>query len=124
MTTLSRVCMRVPSVGDSSAGQHANTESLMARTVMSDHHAPVAAQWTTLVVDALDPESLARFWANALRWDQHATDPTDGSVVVADPDHRHPILLFLPTQETKSQKNRVHLDLNPIGCDQDEERER
>jgi hypothetical protein len=84
----------------------------------------VTAQWTTLVIDAHDPESLASFWAAVLRWDQHPTDPTDGSVIVADPAHRLPILIFLPTQETKSQKNRVHLDVNPIGCEHQEELER
>ena len=81
----------------------------------------MTAQWTTLVFDAHDPESLAAFWAAVLRWDREAPDPTDGSVVVADPDRRLPILLFLATQETKSRKNRVHLDVNPIGCDQHEE---
>ena len=84
----------------------------------------MTAQWTTLVVDANDPESLASFWANALRWDQHATDPTDGSVVVGDPERRLPILLFLSTRETKSLKNRLHLDVNPIGCNQQEELDR
>jgi hypothetical protein len=84
----------------------------------------MAARWTTLVIDAQDHESLASFWASVLRWDQHATDPSDGSVVVADPDRRLPILLFLPTPEAKSQKNRVHLDVNPIGCDQQRELER
>src|SRR6266550_3194278 len=90
----------------------------------SGNLARVAAQWTTLVIDAQVPESLASFWAAALRWDRHPTDPTDGSVVVADPDRRLPILLFLPTQETKARKNRVHLDVNPMGCDQQEELER
>jgi hypothetical protein len=85
------------------------------------HHPPMTARWTTLVIDAHDPESLASFWAAVLSWDQHQTDPTDGSVVVADPDRQLPILLFLPTQEAKSRKNRVHLDVNPVGCDQQQE---
>ena len=81
----------------------------------------MTARWTTLVIDAHDPESLASFWAAALHWDRHDRDPTDGSVVVGDPDRRLPILLFLPAQEAKSGKNRVHVDVNPVGCDQQEE---
>jgi len=45
-------------------------------------------------------------------------------VVVADPDRQLPILLFLPTQETKARKNQLHLDVNPIGCDQQQELKR
>jgi hypothetical protein len=33
-------------------------------------------------------------------------------------------LTFVPVPEAKSGKNRLHIDVNPIGCNQDEEVER
>jgi hypothetical protein len=35
-----------------------------------------------------------------------------------------PLLVFVPVPEAKTVKNRVHLDVNPSGCDQAEELER
>lgn len=84
----------------------------------------MAARLTCLVIDANDPAGLARFWADVLGWDLHDVDPDDGSVVVSDPQHHAPILLFEPVPEAKAGKNRLHLDVNPLGCDQDEELER
>jgi catechol 2,3-dioxygenase-like lactoylglutathione lyase family enzyme len=81
----------------------------------------VAAVWTTTVIDAVEPQSLAAFWAEVLGWNLHEPDPEDGSVVVGDPDRQLPILLFLPVEEPKAIKNRVHFDVNPKGCDQEEE---
>jgi hypothetical protein len=31
------------------------------------------------------------------------------------------LLVFVPVSETKTVKNRVHLDVSPVGCDRDEE---
>ena len=40
---------------------------------------------------------------------------------LAAPDGSKPTLVFVPVDDAKTQKNRVHLDVNPSGCDQPEE---
>jgi catechol 2,3-dioxygenase-like lactoylglutathione lyase family enzyme len=74
------------------------------------------------VIDCADPERVARWWGEVLGWPVVA----DGhgywwSAVTADPDAPPPILTFVPVPEGKTVKNRIHLDLNPSGCDQAEE---
>ena len=41
-----------------------------------------------------------------------------------EPTAPAPLLVFLPVPEPKQGKNRLHIDVNPSGCDQDEELER
>ena len=85
----------------------------------------MALRIETVTIDARDPLALARFWAAALGWEQR--DDEDGDVWV-EPGSRHPDygssrpLLFLDVPESKSSKNRIHLDLRPD--DQDLEVER
>ena len=38
-----------------------------------------------------------------------------------EPTAPPPLLVFVPVAEAKQVKNRVHIDINPSGCDQDEE---
>ncbi len=70
-------------------------------------------------MDAADPARLARFWADVLGWEEKASD--EGGVEIGDPDGAVPTLVFVPVPEPKAGKNRIHLDVNPTGCDQDEE---
>jgi predicted enzyme related to lactoylglutathione lyase len=79
----------------------------------------VGARLTEVVVDAADPERLARFWAEVLGW--HPTGAYEGVVEIADSGGTRPTLVFVPVADPKAGKNRVHLDLNPTGCDQAEE---
>jgi catechol-2,3-dioxygenase len=79
----------------------------------------VSARLTEIVVDAADPERLAAFWAEVLGWRQ--TGSEDGVVEIASPDGAVPTLVFVPVPDAKTTKNRVHLDVNPVGCDQKEE---
>jgi hypothetical protein len=77
-----------------------------------------------VVFDASDPVGLAGFWADVLGWKRHAPDD-EGYVVVAPADIVAPfILLFIHVPESKTAKNRVHLDVNPVGVDADDELER
>jgi predicted enzyme related to lactoylglutathione lyase len=83
----------------------------------------VAAKVTTVCLDATDVEAVASFWGAVLGWD-HFRDE-DGDMVVADRSGASPfILLVLSVPEPKSVKNRLHLDLNPVGVDQAAELER
>ena len=40
---------------------------------------------------------------------------------IVAPDGARPSLVFVPVAEAKRGKNRVHLDVNPSGCDQGQE---
>jgi glyoxalase superfamily protein len=67
-----------------------------------------------LVIDALDPPRLARFWSAALGWEVTAEE--SGEVDVSPPGYTYPDpvalpLVFVPVTEPKTGKNRVHLDL-------------
>ena len=67
--------------------------------------------WEQLVVDAVDPVTLGRWWADALGWVIVDDDP-DEFEIRAEPD-RLPGLLFAAVPEPKRAKNRLHLDLRP-----------
>jgi len=67
-------------------------------------------------VDAIDPSSLASFWESVLGWRRTHEEPDE--VVLEPPagsaeDGVVPDLLFLKVPESKTLKNRLHIDLRP-----------
>jgi hypothetical protein len=83
-----------------------------------------------LVIDCADPERLSRFWASALRyepepppvgfatWDDYWRDvgvPEEelglGTDRIIDPDGAGPRIWFQVVPESKTVKNRLHLDI-------------
>jgi predicted enzyme related to lactoylglutathione lyase len=67
-----------------------------------------------LVIDAVEPARLARFWAAALGWEIGVED--DDEIDVWPYEYRYPDpvalpLVFVPVPEAKAVKNRIHLDL-------------
>jgi predicted enzyme related to lactoylglutathione lyase len=69
-----------------------------------------------ITIDCHDPELLARFWSEVLGWQEDPDDPNrpgDPEYLIVDPKRLHPGLLFIPVPESKTVKNRVHLDLRP-----------
>ncbi|MFI5710079.1 VOC family protein [Kribbella sp. NPDC051620] len=71
-----------------------------------------------VIYDAIDPAAQARFWAEVLGWritheveKESVLEPPEGS----PEDGIVPDILFVrvPENETKSLKNRVHMDLRP-----------
>jgi predicted enzyme related to lactoylglutathione lyase len=76
----------------------------------------MALRIETVSIDAKDPLLLARFWSAALGWEHGEDDEGD---VWVEPGTQHPDngstrpLLFLAVPESKSVKNRIHLDLRP-----------
>ncbi len=74
-----------------------------------------------LAVDAHDPESLARFWAEALDYEveyDSATDPdaddSEREIAIRPKAGATGVqLLFLEVHDPKTVKNRLHLDLRP-----------
>ena len=68
-----------------------------------------------LCVDAHDPEGLARFWAGVLGW--APAGEADALAIVASDDTGFRIR-FLPTQEQKSGRNQMHLDLTSASLEE------
>ena len=88
----------------------------------------MAARLTEILIDCADPEALGAWWQEVLGWERGeetnvTADDQDTEVELRNPDG-YPHLLFLKVPEPKSVKNRIHIDLNPTGCEQPEELER
>jgi hypothetical protein len=82
----------------------------------------MAAKFTELIIDAADTDALAAFWSAVLGWPRLGSD---GPVIeIGDPSGGLPTLVFVPVDDPKTVKDRIHIDVNPVGCDQAEELER
>jgi hypothetical protein len=79
-------------------------------------------KFTELVIDCANPNRLAEFWAAVLGGSITADEY--GCVQVAAGPGQMPRLTFVEVPNAKSIKNRLHIDLNPLGCTQAEEVER
>ena len=95
----------------------------------------MGSRLTEIVVDCHDPVAQATFWAAALGY--HVVRSEDGQVEIAFWEREPadlaervrrapavPTLVFVTVPEDKSVKNRLHLDLRPVGCSHAEEVER
>ena len=71
----------------------------------------VRLEWEQTNVDAKDPVSLGRWWQQALGW-VVVEKSRDTFEIRSTPD-RLPGLLFVRVPETKTVKNRLHLDFRP-----------
>ncbi len=72
---------------------------------------PVAA----VVADCRDPAAVAGFWRLATGW--VPGNSTDGGASLRSPAGVGPYLELLPSADTKTVKNRVHLDVAPFQGD-------
>ena len=95
----------------------------------------MGSRLTEIVVDCHDPDTQAAFWAAVLGY--HVVRSEGGQVEIAPwesepPDLAErvrrapgvPTLVFVTVPEAKTIKNRLHLDLRPVGCSHAEEVER
>jgi hypothetical protein len=82
----------------------------------------MACKFSELVIDSLDPESIARWWADVL--DYRITEADEDGVEIAGPPGSGPTLVFIKVPEEKSIKNRVHIDVSPTDREQEAELER
>ena len=73
-----------------------------------------------VVIDCIDPRRVAEFWGAVLGWDVHQKDE---AFWMSESGAPFPdlCLVFVPVPDTKSVKNRIHLDVSPVGCERDEE---
>ena len=74
-----------------------------------------AGALAAVVLDAADPEALARFWTEAAGWP--VVDSGDGYASLAPPGGPGPRLELLRIPDPNVAKNRVHLDVAPYAGD-------
>ena len=84
----------------------------------------MAAILTEVAIDCTDPQVVGKFWTEVLGWPL-VQDERGFCWTSASGDHTSlPMLVFAPVPESKTVKNRIHLDVNPSGCDQTDELDR
>jgi predicted enzyme related to lactoylglutathione lyase len=79
----------------------------------------MTSRLVALCLDANDPLRLARFWADALRWE--IDDETSDEIGLVPTDGTRFGILFLPVPEQKEGRNRIHLDLTTTSLDDQKE---
>jgi hypothetical protein len=86
----------------------------------------VACRITELVLDAHDPELLARFWCTVLGYVE--LDRVDGDIEIGPPEAGfggpQPTIVLNRTDEPKIGRLRLHIDVNATDRDQDAELDR
>jgi predicted enzyme related to lactoylglutathione lyase len=80
----------------------------------------MGSRWYSVVVDATDPQRLARWWGEVL--DYHLEYDQPDEAVLKAHGHGHPDLTFVRVPDAKQVKNRLHIDLNPDDRDAEVER--
>lgn len=73
-------------------------------------------RWQCICFESTDPQTVSTFWEQALGWRRTHDSPEE--VVLEPPagspeDGVSPDILFLRVPESKTAKNRLHLDLRP-----------
>lgn len=81
----------------------------------------MACRITELVLDCVDPERLAAFWAGVLGWE--VVDREGGAVEIGDRTGPFTIV-FDVSDEPKTGRLRLHLDVNATDRDQAAELDR
>ena len=64
-----------------------------------------------ICIDAGDAIALGTWWAEALGWRSEIVE--DGDLLLTPPSGHGPQWLFMTVPETKTGKNRLHLDFTP-----------
>jgi predicted enzyme related to lactoylglutathione lyase len=78
---------------------------------MNPYRGAMTLVWEQVVVDSREPRRLGRWWAEALGWE--ITYDTADEVEIRRHADAVPGLLFVAVRDTKSGKNRLHIDLRP-----------
>jgi catechol 2,3-dioxygenase-like lactoylglutathione lyase family enzyme len=87
----------------------------------------MACRISELVLDALDPDLLSRFWCEVLGYVELDRDD-NGDIEIGPADSGfggpQPTIVFNRTTEPKTGRLRLHIDVNATDRDQDAELER
>ncbi len=79
----------------------------------------MTSRFTELSVDCHDPAGLAAFWCSVLGY--RVVDEEPDLVGIASEEATPPTIVFVRVPEAKTIKNRLHMDVNPVDRDQDDE---
>jgi len=71
----------------------------------------VTLVWEQIVIPALDPRSLGKWWCDALGW--VVTIDTDEEFEIRPVPTSTPGMVFIPTDKQKTGQNRIHPDFRP-----------
>src|SRR5512134_134366 len=99
----------------------------------------MVSRFSEIVVDCGQPRRLAEFWCAVLGY--RVLDEEEGAVEIGPPDvsteddwaewrarlvrePSPPTIVFIVVPEGKTAKNRLHIDVSPLGTSQPEEVER
>lgn len=82
----------------------------------------MSSRVAAIAIDAVRPRVVAEFWCAVLGWGVIEED-FDG-FSIGPPEGRWPTIDVLQVPESKSVKNRLHLDLRADGTSTDQELER
>jgi hypothetical protein len=79
----------------------------------------MAAMLREINIDCNDQRLVADFWSQVLGW--KVQEHQDVLWMSGSGDWRDLCLVFARVPERKSGKNRIHLDVSPVGCERDDE---
>jgi predicted enzyme related to lactoylglutathione lyase len=80
----------------------------------------MTVRFHSVVVGSADAASLARFWAGLLEW--QVVFENEEEVAIGRDDQTYPGLVFVPVDDTKAGRNRLHIDLAPDDRDAEVDR--
>jgi hypothetical protein len=83
----------------------------------------MGSRFTELVIDCADPERVAGFWADVLDY-RVLERGAGGEIEIGGGNTGEVTLVFVKVPEPKAVKNRVHIDVNPVGADHVDELQR
>ena len=74
-----------------------------------------------IVIDCNDPRLVADFWGQVLGWDVQESGHGELWMSATGAPFPDLLLVFGEVPERKTIKDRIHLDVSPVGCDRDQE---
>lgn len=86
------------------------------------HTVDMSVRLHHIVIDAHDLPGQARFWTQALGW--RVLSERENEIVIGTDENAPVGVCFMPVNEPKMVKNRVHLDLTSSAEERDQEIDR
>jgi predicted enzyme related to lactoylglutathione lyase len=74
-----------------------------------------------IVIDCASPAEVSNFWSEVLGWEVQSEGDWFWMTAPGADQTRDLAMVFLPVPEAKTVKNRLHIDVSPIGCNQADE---
>jgi hypothetical protein len=82
----------------------------------------MSSRIAVITIDAVQPPVVADFWCSVLGW--QVLEEDNGVITIASPDGSWPLIDVVQVPESKTVKNRLHLDLRADGMPTADELER